>query len=49
VLPRESPFRPFYERARAAGWSAHALSCGHHVMLDEPEQTAALLETMTNS
>src|SRR5690349_11540475 len=35
VLPRESPFRPFYERAKAAGWSAHALSCGHHVMLDE--------------
>jgi hypothetical protein len=46
VLPRESPFRPFYERARAAGWSAHALACGHDVMLDEPEKTAALLETM---
>jgi len=46
VLPRESPFRPFYERAVAAGWSAHALACGHHVMLDEPEQTAALLEAM---
>jgi len=46
VLPRESPFRLFYERAVAAGWSAHALACGHHVMLDEPEQTAALLEAM---
>jgi len=46
VLPRESPFRPFYERAKAAGWSAHALSCGHHVMLDEPEKTAELLEMM---
>ena len=46
VLPRESPFRPFYERAKAAGWSAHALSCGHHVMLDEPEKTAELLETL---
>jgi len=46
VLPRESPFRPFYERAKAAGWSAHALACGHHVMLDEPERTAELLETM---
>jgi pimeloyl-ACP methyl ester carboxylesterase len=46
VLPRESPFRPFYERARAAGWSAHALACGHHVMLDMPERTAELLETM---
>jgi pimeloyl-ACP methyl ester carboxylesterase len=46
VLPRESPFRPFYDRAKAAGWSAHALACGHHVMLDEPEKTAELLETM---
>jgi len=46
VLPRESPFRPFYERAKAAGWSAHALSCGHHVMLDEPQETARLLETL---
>src|ERR1044071_9171723 len=34
VLPRESPFRRFYEHAVAAGWSAHALACGHHVMLD---------------
>jgi hypothetical protein len=46
VLPRESPFRSFYERALARGWSAHALACGHHVMLDKPEETAALLETM---
>jgi len=46
VLPRESPFRPFYERALADGWSAHALSSGHHVMLDEPEMTAELLESM---
>jgi hypothetical protein len=46
VLPRESPFKPFYESAVTAGWSAHALACGHHVMLDEPEKTAELLETM---
>jgi len=46
VLPRESPFGPFYDRAVAAGWSAHALACGHHVMLDEPERTAELLETL---
>jgi len=46
VLPRESPFRVFYERAQAAGWSAHALACGHDVMLDEPEKTAALLESV---
>jgi pimeloyl-ACP methyl ester carboxylesterase len=46
VLPRESPFRPFYERAVAQGWSTHALACGHHVMLDMPEETAALLESV---
>jgi pimeloyl-ACP methyl ester carboxylesterase len=46
VLPRESPFGPFYERALAAGWSAHALKCGHHVMLDEPEKTAELLGSL---
>jgi len=44
VLPRESPFKPFYDRVRAEpGWQAHALSCGHHVMLDEPERTTEIL------
>ena len=46
VLPRESPFRVFYERAKANGWSAHALACGHDVMLDMPEETAQLLESV---
>jgi hypothetical protein len=46
VLPRASPFRPFHERAVAQGWSAHALACGHHVMLDMPEETARLLESI---
>ena len=46
VLPRESPFRRFYEQAKASGWSAHTLACGHHVMLDKPEETAALLESV---
>jgi pimeloyl-ACP methyl ester carboxylesterase len=46
VLPRESPFKRFYEQARNNGWSAHALACGHDVMLDMPEQTAELLEAM---
>src|SRR5262245_28142302 len=45
VLPRESPFRTFYERALAQGWSAHALACVHHVMLDEPDETARVLES----
>jgi pimeloyl-ACP methyl ester carboxylesterase len=45
VLPRESPFKPFYERAKAdPAWSAHALACGHHVMLDMPERTAEILQ-----
>jgi pimeloyl-ACP methyl ester carboxylesterase len=46
VLPRESPFKPFYERATQNGWSAHALACGHHVMLDMPDETARLLESV---
>jgi pimeloyl-ACP methyl ester carboxylesterase len=46
VLPRESPFKKFYEQAKAAGWSAHVLNCGHDVMLDMPEETARLLETL---
>lgn len=44
VLPRESPFKPFYERVKNdPAWTAHALACGHHVMLDMPEKTAAIL------
>ncbi|MBV8835901.1 MAG: alpha/beta hydrolase [Alphaproteobacteria bacterium] len=46
VLPRESPFRRFYEQAKSEGWSAQALACGHHVMLDMPEETAKLLESV---
>jgi len=44
VLPRESPFKPFYERVKDdPAWTAHALACGHHVMLDMPEKTAEIL------
>ena len=46
VLPRESPFKPFYDRAAAdRGWQAHALPCGHHVMLDEPDRVTRILES----
>jgi pimeloyl-ACP methyl ester carboxylesterase len=46
VLPRESPFRPFYERVKAdPNWQTHALACGHHVMLDEPERTTEILQS----
>ena len=44
VLPRESPFRPFYNKARAdPQWETHSLACGHSVMLDEPERTTEIL------
>ena len=49
VLPRESPFKPFYERVKDdPAWSAHAFACGHHVMLDMPEKTADILQAATD-
>jgi pimeloyl-ACP methyl ester carboxylesterase len=44
VLPRESPFKRFYEAAQAAGWDAYALPCGHDVMLDKPDELAEILD-----
>lgn len=44
VLPRESPFKPFYDRAVAEGWEAHALPCGHDVMLDLPDRVTEILD-----
>jgi pimeloyl-ACP methyl ester carboxylesterase len=45
VLPRESPFKPFYERVKNdPAWEAHTLACGHDAMLDMPEETARILE-----
>lgn len=44
VLPRESPFKPFYEQAQREGWEAHALPCGHDVMLDLPERLTEILD-----
>jgi len=39
-----SPFRQFYDSARARGWATIAIDCGHDVMLDRPEElTGALL------
>jgi pimeloyl-ACP methyl ester carboxylesterase len=47
VLPRESPFKPFYERVKKdPAWQTHALACGHHVMLDEPERVSDILESL---
>ena len=40
----DSPFPPFYERAKARGWQTLSMPCGHDVMLDRPEElTSALL------
>jgi pimeloyl-ACP methyl ester carboxylesterase len=40
-----SAFKPFYERVKNdPAWTAHALACGHHVMLDMPEKTADILQ-----
>ena len=44
VLPRESPFKRFYDAAKANGWDAHALPCGHDVMLDKPDELAEILD-----
>jgi len=46
VLPRESPFKPFYERVKNdPAWSAHTLACGHDAMLDLPDDP---VEVRTN-
>jgi pimeloyl-ACP methyl ester carboxylesterase len=39
----ESPFRPFYEKAKARGWRTYDLDSGHDVMLDCPDELTALL------
>jgi len=38
-----SPFPPFYEKAKAKGWKTRAVSCGHDVMLDLPEDLTTML------
>ncbi len=46
VLPRESPFKPFYEQTKSdPAWSAYALPCGHDAMLDLPDRVAEILES----
>lgn len=38
-----SPFPQFYEKAKAKGWKAITIDCGHDVMLDRPEELAGHL------
>lgn len=40
----ESPFRRFQAKARAQGWKTTEMDCGHDVMLDRPDELAALLQ-----
>jgi pimeloyl-ACP methyl ester carboxylesterase len=45
ILPRESPFKPFYDRVKDdPAWTAHTLACGHDVMLDMPDRVTDILE-----
>lgn len=39
----QSPFYPFYQKAKARGWQTSELACGHDAMLDQPEAVTALL------
>ena len=39
----DSPFPPFYERARTKGWKTLTMPCGHDVMLDRPEELTKVL------
>jgi pimeloyl-ACP methyl ester carboxylesterase len=39
-----SPFAPIYDEIRQQpGWKLHELHCGHDIMIDMPEETAAIL------
>ena len=38
-----TPFRQFYERAKARGWKTLTVPCGHDVMLDLPEELTTIL------
>jgi hypothetical protein len=39
----DSPFPPFYEKAKAKGWKRRTVPCGHDVMVDLPEELASML------
>lgn len=44
-----SPIPPFYEQAKAKGWKTLTMSCGHDVMLDQPEELAEELLALSRS
>lgn len=40
---QDSPFRPFFEKARQNGWKTRTMECGHDIMLDMPEELTRVL------
>lgn len=40
----DSPFPPFYEKAKTKGWNTVRIATGHDAMLDNPEEMARLLQ-----
>lgn len=43
-----SPFPQFYNKAKARGWKTLTLTCGHDVMLDQPEDLTQELLTISS-
>jgi pimeloyl-ACP methyl ester carboxylesterase len=39
----DSPFIPYYEQAQIKGWKTLKVTCGHDVMLDQPEELTSML------
>jgi pimeloyl-ACP methyl ester carboxylesterase len=39
----QTPFPPFFDKAKAKGWKTVTIDCGHDVMLDRPEELTQLL------
>lgn len=44
----DSPFAQFHEKARARGWKAMTMDCGHDVMLDRPAELTRVLEAIAS-
>lgn len=41
----EGPFKPFYERLKTdPNWETFKIDCGHHIMVDKPQELAKILE-----
>lgn len=39
----QSPFYPFYQKAKSRGWRTSEIDCGHDAMLDRPDALTKLL------